>query len=79
VDHHPSHCNSMVAAPARAGARPALQQPLRHCEARWEGTPFYLLLCSVQAVVSTSLEAYQRTPPPSAALLPSNHHCSGTR
>jgi hypothetical protein len=79
VDRHPGHCNSMVAVPARAGARQALWQPPQHCEARWEGTPFYLLLCPVQANVSTSLEAYQKTSPPSAALLPSNRHCSGTR
>jgi hypothetical protein len=79
VDRHPRHCNSMAAVPARAGARQALLQPLQHCEARWERTPFYLLLCPVQANVSTSLKAYQGMSPPSAALLPSNRHCSGTR
>jgi hypothetical protein len=78
VDGHPGHCNGAAAVPTRAGARPALQQPLQHCGARWEGTPFCLLLCPVPAIVSTPLEAYQRTPPTSAAFLPSNRHYSGT-
>jgi hypothetical protein len=56
VDCHPCHCNGVAAVPARAGARQALLQRLQPCEARREGTPFYLLLYSVQACVSTFLE-----------------------
>jgi hypothetical protein len=56
VDCHPCHCNGVAAVPARAGARVTLQQQLQACEARREGTPFCLLLYSVQACVSTSLE-----------------------
>jgi hypothetical protein len=79
VERHPCHCYSMAAVPARAGARQALWQQLQHCEACWNGTPPYLPLYSVRASVSSSLEAYQKISLPSASLLPSNRHSSGTR
>jgi hypothetical protein len=60
VERHPCHCHSMAAVPARAGARQALQQQLQHCETCWNGTPPYLLLCSVRTNVSSSLEPIRR-------------------
>jgi hypothetical protein len=59
-EHHPCHCYGMAAAPARAGARPALWQRLQYGGAHWNGTPFYLLLYIVRANVSNSLEPIRR-------------------
>jgi hypothetical protein len=67
VERHPCYCYGMAAAPARTGARQALWQRLQHRGTCWEGTPFYLLLYSVRANVSSSLEPIRRhhhRPPP---------------
>jgi hypothetical protein len=59
-EHHPCHCYGMAAAPARAGARPALWQQLRYGGAYKNGSPFYLPLYSARANVGGSLESIRR-------------------
>jgi hypothetical protein len=59
-ERHPWHCYGMAAALARAGARLALWQRLQYGGAHWNGTPFYLLLYSVRANVSNTLEPIRR-------------------
>jgi hypothetical protein len=59
-ERHPCHCYGMAAVPVRAGARLALWQQLQYDGAHWNGTPFYLLLYSVRANVSSSLEPIRR-------------------
>jgi hypothetical protein len=79
VGRHPCYCYGMVAAPRACGRMPgavATTPALWNALERDAVLPTPVLRTGQRQQLP---RAYQKTSPPSAALLPSNRHCSGTR